>query len=300
MLHALDDSAVNGVLAVQEAVVREVDEELAVRGVRVCRTRRADSATVVGQLGELSRQVRHVGAACASQTDVEIFFHVAVRNVAGLRHETVNHAVKANVVIGTGPGQFFHARAVQGGHVGQKLDDNGATFETGGMDYSFFNSVGDLRGRKGSCYEGGLRVPCIVRYPGKVAANTRNDTPSYFPDWFPTLTKLAGANTADSAHDGIDLRYILAGKPAPKRSEPMIWEFCEYGGIIAIREGPWKAIRRNTLKPNPKAWELYDIEADPSEKRNLAKQHPERVQQLEAAWLATRTRNETFRQPLVD
>ena len=56
-------------------------------------------------------------------------------------------------------------------------------------DTQFFNSVNDLRGRKGSAYEGGLRVPMIVRWKGHIEAGTTNDTVSYFPDWFPTLTQ---------------------------------------------------------------------------------------------------------------
>ena len=178
--------------------------------------------------------------------------------------------------------------------------DNGATHDVGGVDTNFFNSVGELRGRKGSCYEGGLRVPCIVRYPGKVEPGTSTDTPSYFPDWFPTLTAIGGADSTQYAHDGIDLRHTLAGEPAPTRIEAMTWEFYDYGGIVAIREGKWKALRRDTLKQTPKPWELYDIEADPSEKQDLAKQHPERVQRLEAAWLQTRIANPTFKQPLAD
>jgi hypothetical protein len=80
----------------------------------------------------------------------------------------------------------------------------------------------------------------------------------------------------------------------------MIWEFNGYGGIIAIRDGKWKAIRRGIKQKNPGNWELYDIETDREEKNNVATQHPERIQRLEKAWLDTRTVEPDFPVPLVD
>ncbi|PQJ28261.1 arylsulfatase [Rubritalea profundi] len=176
--------------------------------------------------------------------------------------------------------------------------DNGATTDEGGVDTQFFNSVNDLRGRKGSAYEGGLRVPMIVRWKGHIEAGTTNDTVSYFPDWFPTLTDIAGADISKS--DGINLLPAFSGQPVAKRNEPMFWEFHGYGGIIAIRDGKWKAIRRGIKSKKPKNWELYDIQSDPKEKHDLAKQNPERVQLLEKSWLTSRTVNQKFPLPLVD
>ena len=78
--------------------------------------------------------------------------------------------------------------------------DNGPThgggdkrFHVGGAACTFFNSTGGLKGFKGSCYEGGIRVPCIVKWPGQVAAGSTSELPSYFPDWFPTLCAIGEA-----------------------------------------------------------------------------------------------------------
>lgn len=185
--------------------------------------------------------------------------------------------------------------------------DNGAThragdrrFNVGGVDTDFFDSSAGLRGFKGSCYEGGLRVPCVIKWPGKIKAGTLNHEPSYFADWLTTLASVARASHDPSLTDGVDLTAIFKGKPLPERKEEMIWEFCQYGGIVAIRHGKWKAVRRNLLKKKPAPWELYNIDADSVEKNNIAKRHPEIVQKLEKAWLETRVVESDFPIPLVD
>jgi len=181
--------------------------------------------------------------------------------------------------------------------------DNGATNNVGGVETEFFDSMAGLRGKKGSCYEGGLRMPCIVRWPGKIKPGSTTDVPTYFPDWFPTFVEISGAKPPATSLDGESMVSLLKGGTFPKRHEPMIWEFNGSGGIIAIREGKWKALRRG-IKMNkgkaPKPWELYDIEADPKETNDVAKQHPEIVQRLEKMWLKTRTENKQFTVPLVD
>jgi arylsulfatase len=186
--------------------------------------------------------------------------------------------------------------------------DNGPThvgrnerFHVGGASCKFFNSTGGLRGYKGSCYEGGIRVPCLVRWPGKVAAGSETNAPTYFPDWFPTLTTIAdGKLPARQTLDGIDLTAHLQGASAATRTAPMIWEFGGYGGIVAIRDGKWKAIRRALKRQQPAAWELYDLDADRNESTDLAGQHPEIVQRLEAAYLETRTVESDFPLPIYD
>ncbi|MFT5125358.1 MAG: arylsulfatase A [Kiritimatiellia bacterium] len=184
--------------------------------------------------------------------------------------------------------------------------DNGPThggndkrWHIGGAACTFFDSAGGLRGFKGSCYEGGIRVPCIVKWPGKVTPGTTTDVPSYFPDWFPTLTHVAGGQLPEQTLDGIDLMDVLIGKPT-ERPAPMIWDFHNYGGIIAIRDAKWKALRRDLLKKKPAAWELYDLDVDPNETTNLATDHPEVVQRLEKAWLSSRTVEADFPIPFVD
>ena len=187
--------------------------------------------------------------------------------------------------------------------------DNGPThpsrdkkFHVGGAACTFFNSNDGLKGYKGSCYEGGIRVPCVVRWPGKVKPDTTCDVPSYFPDWFPTLMNIGGGKKPEPQQlDGIDLADVLHGKPAPKRIEPMVWEFAGYGGIVAIRDGKWKAIRTKTnRKKNPGDWQLYDLDVDRNETTDLAEQHPEIVSRLENAFLATRTAEPDFPSSLYD
>lgn len=186
--------------------------------------------------------------------------------------------------------------------------DNGPThggrdprWHIGGAACTFFQSAGGLRGFKGSCYEGGIRIPCIVKWPGKVPAGSTCDVPSYFPDWFPTLAHIAEAPLPDQQLDGINLGGLIQGKDAPPRDKAMIWDFHNYGGIVAIRDGRWKALRRGLLnKKQPQAWELYDLDADCNETRNLATKHPDIVRRLEKAWLTERTVEPDFPVPLVD
>jgi len=184
--------------------------------------------------------------------------------------------------------------------------DNGPThrsrdkrFHVGGAACTFFNSAGGLKGFKGSCDEGGIRVPCIVQWPGKVEPASETEVPSYFPDWFPTLTKIAqGSLPSSQPLDGMDLEPALLGQPIPQRTEPMIWEFHGYSGQIAIRDGAWKALRRGATSKHPGEWELYDLDADRSESIDLAAKHPEVVKRLVAAYLRTRTVEPDFPLPL--
>lgn len=187
--------------------------------------------------------------------------------------------------------------------------DNGPThggsdkrFDIGGAGSTFFNSTGGLRGRKGSCYEGGLREPCLVRWPGHIAAGSQTDFPSYFPDWFPTICDVIGAVLpAGQPMSGIELTPVLTGNAAPQRAQPLIWEFNGYGGIVAIRDGDWKAIRRNVKqKPESSKWELYDLEQDRNETNDVAAAHPDIVQRLEKKYLATRRIEPDFPLPFYD
>ncbi|WP_144057875.1 arylsulfatase [Novipirellula maiorica] len=191
--------------------------------------------------------------------------------------------------------------------------DNGPThggrdprFHIGGAACTFFNSTGGLRGFKGSCYEGGIRVPCIVKWPGHVKENSVTELPSYFPDWFVTLSAVAKVDlensdlTSNVMLDGINLLPELNSTSTPTRESPMIWDFHNYGGIVAIRDGNWKAVRRNLLKKNPGDWELYDLDADRSEQHDVATEHPEVVKRLEATYLETRSVEPDFALPIYD
>lgn len=185
--------------------------------------------------------------------------------------------------------------------------DNGPThgsrddrFHVGGAACTFFNSAGGLKGFKGSCYEGGIRVPCIVRWPGKTKAGSETETPSYFPDWFPTLSHIAGADLPNQQLDGVDLTKVLTEEKPVERKEPLIWDFHNYGGIVAIRDGKWKALRRDLLKKTPAPWELYNLEEDRNETTDLAAEHQDIVKKLEKKYISTRTPEPDFPVPIYD
>lgn len=185
--------------------------------------------------------------------------------------------------------------------------DNGTThnsrhpdFHVGGVDAKFFDSTAGLRGWKGSVYEGGIRVPCVVKWPNHIPEGMHSDFPSYFPDWFPTLCAMAGASLPTSQQcDGVDLRGVLKGSELPSRDELMIWDFHGYGGLLAIRESQWKAVRRNLLQ-KPTSWELYDLDRDRDEANDLAEKYPDVVRRLEARYRATRISEADFPSPLYD
>jgi arylsulfatase A len=155
--------------------------------------------------------------------------------------------------------------------------DNGATHSpVGGTDVDFFESCGELRGRKGSMYEGGIRVPAIVRWPGKIAAGSVSDRITGFEDWTPTLAELTGA-TPDKSTDGISFAATLQGKPQTAR--PFLYrEFAGYGGWRATWVGDYKLVQSNMHKKV--VTELYDLSKDPSEANDLAKSSPEQVAKL--------------------
>lgn len=174
--------------------------------------------------------------------------------------------------------------------------DNGTTHLDEEVDFSFFKSVGELRGLKGSLYEGGVRVPTIVRWPGKVPAGSTSDRVSGFEDWMPTLMEIVGgAGTVPSDIDGISMLPTLLGKEQPER--PYLYrEFPSYGGQQSIRVGDWKAVRQNMTKGNLEI-ELYNIANDISEQHDVAGDHPDLVSKLAKMMEAARTPSQVF--PLI-
>jgi len=185
--------------------------------------------------------------------------------------------------------------------------DNGTThegsadsrFHVGGADPVFFNSTAGLRGYKGSVYEGGIRVPLIVRLPGRIAAGTVNATPGYFADWFPTLCEAAGL-PAPEGLDGESLWPLLTGDALKtwRRRRPMVWVFPEYGGQVAVRMGDRKVVRRGLKTPKPGPWEVYDLASDPSEKKDLGGELPEVVASARAVLRAEAEANPLFPVPI--
>mmetsp|Transcript_29037 Transcript_29037/g.55781 ORF Transcript_29037/g.55781 Transcript_29037/m.55781 type:complete len:242 (-) Transcript_29037:5512-6237(-) len=129
MLHALNHAAIDSVLPVEEVVVGKVDKELAVGAVRVGRPGRAQRATIMGQFGELGRNVRLVRPTGARHADIEPVIHVTMFHVARLRHEAVDDPVERHVVIFTCAREFLHPLGVLGCHILVKLNGDGAAFE---------------------------------------------------------------------------------------------------------------------------------------------------------------------------
>jgi arylsulfatase A-like enzyme len=165
--------------------------------------------------------------------------------------------------------------------------DNGTThggradakFHVGGADPSFFNSTAGLRGFKGSVYEGGIRVPMIARFPGRIQPGTVNDTPSYFADWFPTLCDVAGLAKPDRP-DGETIWPIMTGRQQKlENRKPMVWVFPEYGGQVAVRIGDFKVVRQNLKTQTPGPWEVYDLSVDRGESHVLAQSRADIIAQ---------------------
>jgi arylsulfatase A len=168
--------------------------------------------------------------------------------------------------------------------------DNGTTYLKDQVDYEFFNSVGLLCGLKGSLYEGGIRVPMVVRWPGKIKAGTVSDHISAHYDVLATLADIAGAKAPDDT-DGISFVSTLLSRPdKQKKHDYLFWDFAGYGGQLAVRMGSWKGIKHN-LRNNPDTpLELYDLENDVSEKNNVAEEYPKVTASIEKIMLEARSR----------
>jgi len=165
---------------------------------------------------------------------------------------------------------------------------------------------GNLRGFKGELWEGGIRVPMMVRWPGHIKPGTVSNQSCYFPDFFPTFAKLAGvrnleesvrgllrqkletdyyALTKASVTDGVDLMPALKGKKLPQRM--LYWEqFPRTGLSQAVRFGDWKAVRMDLKKP----WMLYNLKLDPSETTDVAAKNPKVLAQINT-YIATARRD---------
>jgi arylsulfatase A-like enzyme len=166
--------------------------------------------------------------------------------------------------------------------------DNGPHRE-GGADPAFFRSAGPLRGYKRALYDGGIRVPMIVRWPGRVEAGSVSGAVWAFWDVLPTLAELAGA-PVPSGIDGITQVPTMLGRGEQIPHEFLYWEFHEGGFKQAVRAGDWKAVRLGPGKP----LELYDLKNDVGEARDVAGEHPEVVAGIEAYLRTARTDSAEF------
>ena len=153
--------------------------------------------------------------------------------------------------------------------------DNGPHKE-GGNDPFFFGSNGPLQGYKRSLHDGGIRVPMIVRWPGRIAQGTTSDLPTYFADFLPTIAALLNADPPTGI-DGANILPTLVGQPQDLRDRFLYW-----GGTAgrpeAVRWGKWKAVREGPDEPI----ELFDLTEDVGEENDVATEHPDIVKRIEA------------------
>lgn len=157
--------------------------------------------------------------------------------------------------------------------------DNGTTFVKS-VDATYFNSVAGLRGLKMDVYEGGIRVPFIVKWKGKIKPNTTSDLVSVQYDLMATLNELLHFNAPQN--DGVSFLPTLLNNPsAQKKRDFTYFEYPENGGQLAIHLDQWKGVKTNMIKNKNALWELYNLDIDPFEKNNIADQHPEILKKLD-------------------
>lgn len=176
--------------------------------------------------------------------------------------------------------------------------DNGPTYDRlGGSDSEFFRSAGPLRGFKGSLYEGGIRVPMVARWPGKIPPGSVTNLISAFWDVMPTLAEITGTK-APAGIDGISFAPTLFGQPKKQKlHEFLYWEFPSYGGQQVVRMGNWKAVRQKMLRrsnKHPLKIELYNLKTDIGEQHDVAARHPDIVTRMRAIMKQQHTPSELF------
>ena len=169
--------------------------------------------------------------------------------------------------------------------------DNGPHQE-GGADPDYFDSNGPLKGYKRDLYEGGIRVPMIAVWDGKIAAGTESDHISAFWDVFPTVAEITGISAPQNI-DGISFLPELLGNEQTEHNY-LYWEFHERGGRKALRKGNWKLVQYDVLKPEKTTTELYDLSIDLGEENNVAAENPEIVDELMQLMNSARTESEIF------
>ena len=174
--------------------------------------------------------------------------------------------------------------------------DNGPHKE-GGADPAFFDSNGPLRGYKRDLYEGGIRVPFIARWPGRIEAGSGSNHISAFWDILPTCCEVAGVAPPEGI-DGISIVPTLLGEPQKQQKhEFLYWEFHEQGKKQAVRMGDWKGVRLNVARDPDGPIELYNLATDLGEERNVADEHPDIVREMAVIMAASHEPSEHFEWP---
>lgn len=154
--------------------------------------------------------------------------------------------------------------------------------DNGGPTRELTSSNAPLRGEKSSVYEGGLRVPFLIRWTGELAAGETFDRPISSMDIFATAAAVAGASPPVSI-DGVNLLPFLRGSETGRPHQRFYWR---QGSRTAVRDGDWKLL--NMMRGNrPVRWELYDLATDAGEQHDLAEEYPEIVERLERQWQKT-------------
>lgn len=178
--------------------------------------------------------------------------------------------------------------------------DNGSTYDIGGYDAPFFRGTGPFRAAKGSVYEGGVRVPLIVRWPGHCTPAV-SDHVCAFQDLLPTLLGLAGLEHRTPGDiDGLSVAPLLLGARGQKDHEALYCEFPGYGGQQMVRLGNWSGVRQGLMK-NPQApLELYDLATDIGQTHDVAGIHPDVVREILIIMHRSHTRSPEFPFPALD
>jgi arylsulfatase A-like enzyme len=171
--------------------------------------------------------------------------------------------------------------------------DNGPHRE-GGADPDFFDSNGIFRGYKRDLYEGGIRVPTIIKWPGKVKAGSTSNHVSAFWDWLPTFAELVGKSAPDQI-DGISMLPSILEKKEQASHDHLYWEFHELGGRQAVQKNGWKLVKYEVKDSSKTTIELFNLASDPSETQNLSVENPEKVAELEELIRKAHRPNPVFR-----
>ncbi len=163
----------------------------------------------------------------------------------------------------------------------------------GGADPDYFSSNGIFRGYKRDLYEGGIRVPMLAVWEGKIEPGSVTNHISAFWDVYPTVAEITGAKAPDNM-DGISFLPTLLGQPEQKQHDYLYWEFHELGGRKALRKGDWKLVNNNVYNPGKTTVELYNLIKDPGEQNNLAEEHPELVKEFEILMKSAHVESNVF------
>jgi len=156
-----------------------------------------------------------------------------------------------------------------------------------------FDANGPFKGRKRDLFEGGVRVPMIAYWPGKIKAGSESGHISAFWDWMPTFADLLGADLPEGL-DGISFANTLLGKGDQKKHDHLYWEFYEQGGKQAVLQWPWKAVRLGVSKDRKAPIALYNLEKDIGETTNLVDKHPEVAKKMVGIMEASHKPSEHF------